>query len=49
VLLPFAYQIVSRKTVLATVDTGTIHNIGYDGVLVEIERRCRSTPRSSSP
>jgi len=38
VLLPFAYQIVSRKTVLATVDTGTIHNIGYDGVLVEIER-----------
>ena len=37
VLLPFAYQIVSRKTVLATVDTGTIHNIGYDGVLVEIE------------
>jgi adenylate cyclase len=38
VLLPFAYQIVSRKTVLATIDTGTIHNIGYDGVLVEIER-----------
>jgi adenylate cyclase len=38
VLLPFAYQLVSRKTVLATVDTGTIHNIGYDGVLVEIER-----------
>jgi adenylate cyclase len=38
VLLPFAYQIVSRKTVLATVETGTIHNIGYDGVLVEIER-----------
>ena len=38
VLLPFAYQIVSRKTVLATVETGTIHNIGYDGVLVEIDR-----------
>jgi len=38
VLLPFAYQIVSRKTVFATVETGTIHNIGYDGVLVEIER-----------
>jgi adenylate cyclase len=38
VLLPFAYQIVSRKTVLATVDTGTIHDIGYDGVLAEIER-----------
>jgi adenylate cyclase len=38
VLLPFAYQIVSRKTVLATVDTGTIHDIGYDGVLVEIDR-----------
>jgi adenylate cyclase len=38
VLVPFAYQIVSRKTVLATVETGTIHNIGYDGVLAEIER-----------
>jgi adenylate cyclase len=38
VLLPLAYQIVSRKTVLATVETGTIHNIGYDGVLVEIDR-----------
>ena len=38
VLLPFAYQIVSRKTVLATVETGTIHNIGYDGALVEIDR-----------
>jgi len=38
VLLPFAYQIVSRKAVLATVETGTIHNIGYDGALVEIDR-----------
>jgi adenylate cyclase len=38
VLLPFAYQIVSTKTVLATVETGTIHNIGYDGVLAEIDR-----------
>jgi adenylate cyclase len=38
VLLPFAYQIVSTKAVLATVETGTIHNIGYDGVLAEIER-----------
>jgi adenylate cyclase len=36
--LPFAYQIVSRKTVLAAVATGTIHNIGYDGVMVEIDR-----------
>ena len=38
VLLPFAYQIVDRKAVLAAVATGTIHNIGYDGVLVEIDR-----------
>jgi adenylate cyclase len=38
VLLPFAYQLVSTKAVLATVETGTIHNIGYDGVLAEIER-----------
>jgi adenylate cyclase len=38
VLLPFAYQIVSKKAVLAAVATGTIHNIGYDGVLVEIDR-----------
>jgi len=38
VLLPFAYQLVTTKAVLATVETGTIHNIGYDGVLVEIER-----------
>jgi adenylate cyclase len=38
VLLPFAYQIVSQKAVLAAVQTGTIHNIGYDGVMVEIDR-----------
>jgi len=38
VLLPFAYQIVDRKAVLTAVETGTIHNIGYDGVLVEIDR-----------
>jgi len=38
VLLPFAYQIVDRKAVLASVASGTIHNIGYDGVLVEIDR-----------
>jgi adenylate cyclase len=38
VLLPFAYQIVEKKAVLAAVATGTIHNIGYDGVLVEIDR-----------
>jgi adenylate cyclase len=38
VLLPFAYQIVSKKTVLAPVATGTIRNIGYDGVLAEIDR-----------
>ena len=37
VLLPFAFQIVDRKAVLASVATGTIHNIGYDGVLVEID------------
>jgi adenylate cyclase len=38
VMLPFAYQIVDKKAVLAAVATGTIHNIGYDGVLVEIDR-----------
>jgi adenylate cyclase len=38
VLLPFAYQIVSQKAVLAAVSTGTIHNIGYDGVLAQIDR-----------
>jgi adenylate cyclase len=38
VLLPFAYQIVDRKAVLTAVETGTIHNIGYDGVMVEIDR-----------
>jgi adenylate cyclase len=38
VLLPFAYQVVTTKAVLATVETGTLHNIGYDGVLAEVER-----------
>ena len=38
VLLPFAYQIVTTKAVLATVEPGTLHNIGYDGVLAEVER-----------
>jgi adenylate cyclase len=38
VLLPFAYQIVTTKAVLATVESGTLHNIGYDGVLAEVER-----------
>jgi len=38
VLLPFSYQIVRMKTVMATVDSGTIHNIGYDGVLAELDR-----------
>jgi len=39
VLLPFTYQMLSKKAVLATVAKGTIHNIGYEGVLAEVDGR----------
>ena len=38
VMLPFAWQVISRKSVLAAISKGTIHNIGYDGLLAEIDR-----------
>ena len=39
VVLPFAYQILNKKTVLAPVATGTVRNIGYQGMLAEVEQR----------
>lgn len=38
VLLPFAYHLVEGKAVGAEPFTGTIQNIGYHGVLVEIQQ-----------
>ncbi|HYM85433.1 MAG TPA: adenylate/guanylate cyclase domain-containing protein, partial [Pseudoxanthomonas sp.] len=39
VLLPFAYHLLDKKTVMPQLGTGTIHDIGYDGVLAQIDRR----------
>ena len=36
VQFPFSFQMLSKKAVLATVLKGTIHNIGYQGVLAEV-------------
>jgi len=38
VALPFTYRMVARKTVLPEPATGTIRDIGYDGVLAEIDQ-----------